>query len=330
MGFFIYKKKEMYNFVKETRTYEKKFINVSGKTAQATYEEILKLPSTSATSPATSLSLSNKPKTRSQSKIASKRNDRIPFNERIFFKAVSTNDMATLQKIEIDAKNVNQRDQYGWTALMMAACEGFIDVFEFLCQHGADINICDKKGNSALSLARLKNKTIIIEYLNNINAHKKDSDINENSYTDRSTGDVDIYCNLCNETYKESKKVEHYASTLHRFNEKDSYKFTRRFGIPDSNVGFQMMLRQGWDREKGLGPVKEGHLYPIKTTIRKPRSGLGVKQDNKAKVTHFAPFDPTAIKATRPPIQKPKTKRDLRRESAQNRRKERYLRYILS
>lgn len=316
----------MYNFVSERQKYEAKILNVNGEIARKVYEDILKTPST----------LTSTMCLRARTTPAVKKNpekvvQRLPFDEKRFFKAASTNDLTSLQKMDINSSNVNQRDQFGWTALMMAACEGSIDTFRFLHEQGADLNACDKKGNSAKSLAQLKRKTNILDVLEKIGDERWNAnDTSDEIGADEPADDAEFYCDDCDKSIKESDRIEHFVSTLHRFNQKDSYKFTRRFGIPDSNVGFQMMLRQGWDREKGLGPEQEGHLYPIKTTIRKPRSGLGVKQAAKAKVTHFAPCDPRAVKATRPPIPKAKTKRDLKREQSRNQRKERFFRNLLS
>lgn len=317
----------MFNFVRERQTYQTKILNVNGDEARETYEEILKTTSVS-TAPSTSLSVQTRSTTRAE-KIPKKNVQKLPFDEKQFFKAALTNDLNTLQRMEISVTNINQRDQFGWTALMMAACEGSLNTFQFLFEHGSDLNASDRKGNTALSLARLKHKTNILDFISNFQDKRGNVQCKRNKVKQQ-TDDIEFYCDACDKAIKESERTAHLASTLHRFNQTDSHKFTRRFGIPDSNVGFQMMLRQGWDREKGLGPEQEGHLYPVKTTIRKPRSGLGVKQMAKAKVTHFAPCDPRAVKANRPPIQKPKTKKDLKRELSRNQRKERFFRNLLS
>lgn len=128
----------------------------------------------------------------------------------------------------------------------------------------------------------------------------------------------------------------HETSTLHRFNRTNTQSSVPHFGIPESNVGFQMLVQQGWNRDSGLGAEQNGRIYPIKTTLRKPRSGLGVRQCNKPKVTHFKPFDSDAIKSSivAPPsaakIASTKTKRQIRNEQLRSQRKDRYLRKILS
>jgi ankyrin repeat protein len=51
--------------------------------------------------------------------------------------------------------DVNARERwYGRTALMVAAAEGHADVADLLIEAGADLNLLDQEGSSALSLAR--------------------------------------------------------------------------------------------------------------------------------------------------------------------------------
>lgn len=49
--------------------------------------------------------------------------------------------------------DVNARDRYGQTALMLAAHAGYVDIVEALIAHHADLNITAKFGLSALMLS---------------------------------------------------------------------------------------------------------------------------------------------------------------------------------
>lgn len=326
----------MFNFVREKGNYSNKIeaeaSDQNGNAAREEYERVLQMPSTANT--ARTHRQRTKPNI-SASSIRAKRS--IPFDEKKFFAAASNNDVAILERMCLTPENINSVDQFGWTALMMAACEGHFDVVKFLVNRGANVTIADKQENTASSLASKKNHEEILRFLD----EKADETICLSSDDDEaceSKGTVDkikretFYCEDCKCQTIESDKKSHLTSTLHRLNDQNSHKFARHFGIPPSNVGFKMLVQQGWDRESGLGPEKCGQLYPVKTTLRKSRSGLGTRQPKTAKVTHFLPFDRSAIQSTYkpPPAEVIKTKRQLKAEKIRSQRKDRYLRKLLS
>ncbi|WP_434636133.1 ankyrin repeat domain-containing protein [Sulfurimonas sp. NW7] len=84
---------------------------------------------------------------------------------------VSIFDMAiTYDKIEIvkhlieQGKKVNETTRKsGFTALMGAACYGRVEIAKLLLKHGADKNVRDLKGFSAVDFARKMNKKSILE-----------------------------------------------------------------------------------------------------------------------------------------------------------------------
>ena len=62
---------------------------------------------------------------------------------------------------------VNDVSDNGWSALMRASAYhgGHLATVQCLLKHGADINIRDKKGRSALSLATDEGNTEVKEFL---------------------------------------------------------------------------------------------------------------------------------------------------------------------
>lgn len=317
----------MLSFVKEKNSEEtaldQKNQIEEGSNVRREYENILQLPSTST---------KRRPKHFSKRK---KRPQLIDFDKNKFFKAVSSNNIDELNRMNINQHNVNVTDQLDWTALMMASCEGYLNIVKFLIQHGAQRNHFDKRNNSAITLAKKRKHDDIYEYLqrlensNQVICLSSDDEI-DNNQSKQNT----FYCDDCQSYFNETDEKSHKLSILHRFNDKNGHKFTaRHFGIPDTNVGFRMLMQQGWDRESGLGNDKNGILFPIKTTLRKTRSGLGSKQSSKARVTHFQAFDQNAIKAnpkSTSSMQIVKTKRQIRAEKRRHQRKDRRLRKLLS
>lgn len=320
----------MYRFVRakgdeQTRTIKRHKVQIGdGNTARETYEDILQMPSTSATNNKIS---SIRRRTRAQTKQI------IAFEKNHFFKAAQSNDIATLEKIDLNSTNVNVTDAFDWTALMMASYEGHLNIVKFLIRAGAIIDAEDKQNNSAITLASKQHHTDVVDLLEKTLKNQKCEIIDLSSDEDVTEPKISnpIHCDACQLTYEKSNEKDHLASTLHRFNVKESHKFTRHFGIPESNVGFRMMMRQGWNRDTGLGPDQSGIIYPIKTTLRKSRTGLGTRQPKTAKVTHFKAFDRDAIKSQyAPPIQIVTTRKQMKADKLKNQRKDRYLRRLLS
>lgn len=76
---------------------------------------------------------------------------------RLFCKAAQDGRLAVVKKAVAEGLDLNEKDQNGFTALMLAAQNGHADVVEFLVGKGADINIESKLGHTALDWAKRKN-----------------------------------------------------------------------------------------------------------------------------------------------------------------------------
>lgn len=214
---------------------------------------------------------------------------------------------------------LHQCDQFGWSPLMMAACDGVIDSFKYLLKFGANPFKSNKTGQSAYLLAKQKSHYKILNVIFNF--------ANETVLVAQSKEISPFYCELCEENFKESTKDQHQTSTLHQFN-LQHHDFPTRFGISESNRGFQLMIKQGWDRNSGLGRARKGQLFPVKTQIRDFRTGLGVNQERDSRITHFKSNDVSAIKRRLTP--KPYRRRDRERDLARDKRTERIIRNELS
>ena len=67
--------------------------------------------------------------------------------EEVLFKAVWTNDIATVRSTNTD---VNIKDALGRTPLHVAAEKGFAEIVLFLVENGAAVNVADTNGNTPL------------------------------------------------------------------------------------------------------------------------------------------------------------------------------------
>ncbi|XP_051140559.1 uncharacterized protein LOC127257987 [Andrographis paniculata] len=59
--------------------------------------------------------------------------------------------------------NINQQDEKGFSAAMFAAIEGHVDAFRLLVYAGADVKLCNKSGETALTLIRLTKRRDVFE-----------------------------------------------------------------------------------------------------------------------------------------------------------------------
>ncbi len=72
-----------------------------------------------------------------------------------FERAVRAGDVVGIEEQLASGVDVNSRDRYGQTALMVAAHNGNLDVIDTLMRHGPNLDATAKYGLSALMLAIL-------------------------------------------------------------------------------------------------------------------------------------------------------------------------------
>ncbi|XP_022190999.2 G patch domain and ankyrin repeat-containing protein 1 homolog isoform X1 [Nilaparvata lugens] len=224
---------------------------------------------------------------------------------------------------------VDSRDEFGWSALMCASCAGAENVVKLLLNCDIDVAIKDKKGNDCLSLAKSRgNKNIVklIEHhINNPKERTLDDVFVIDVDSDEAKNSGSYYCKDCKESMPTSAKPNHLTSTVHNFNAARKSGLKTSYGISESNKGFQMLLKTGWDREKGLGPEGEGHKFPPKVMLKQDRTGLGVNK-YVAKVTHNLDDVPKKRLERTNTINKRQKEKKLRKDKM----KDRELRRILS
>ncbi|XP_053329280.1 G patch domain and ankyrin repeat-containing protein 1-like [Spea bombifrons] len=195
-------------------------------------------------------------------------------------------DFKGLKRIkEIERCNINYRDGYYWTALMCAACGGRKEVVSYLLKRGAAwIGVCETQGKDALMLAQESGHHDIVRLLEeSLRSHPEER-------TPRITTPETKHCEICKTRYQEDSVETHMRSTIHLFNMKKKLPPTY-YAIPEHNVGFKMLLKEGWNRESGLGPEGTGRKFPVQTVLKRDQKGLGFQTDQKPKVTHFSAND---------------------------------------
>ena len=146
--------------------------------------------------------------------------------------------------------DINACDQFSWTALMCAAHSGQIRVVKYLLEIGAAWrNHKDSQGRTALDLARLAKHLDVEELLMSYNGHIKSKDT-KSFKEECSTEKTKFWCSICEQEFTDGKRV-HQGSTVHLFNTQRKPQRTFYY-IPEGNIGYQMMLKSGWNEDQGF------------------------------------------------------------------------------
>lgn len=213
--------------------------------------------------------------------------------------------------------DVNTKDQFQWSLLMSAAHAGHVNIVEYLLSVGAEWRgHVDRSGCDAVDLARKAGHLSIASFIGTYNDKLMDKDKSTKTHLPFSKL-TSFFCEICKQTITSAVTEQHSTSTVHQFNCQHHPNHNTNYTIPQSNRGYQMMLRGGWNPEKGLGCEQGGQKYPVKTILKWDRLGFGQLEEGtlkgKARVTHFAAFDERAVKRQPERFEKRKTvkKKDI-------------------
>ncbi len=202
--------------------------------------------------------------------------------------------------------DLNTKDMYGWSLLMSSAYAGHHDIVCFLLSKGAEWEgVCDKQGRTAVDLALMAGHRRVADEIqaypmSGINVER----VGTNEVPTASMcaeapptsqeQQLPFFCSLCSVAVRESTEEKHTHSTVHQFN-CQHHPNVHQYGIPMSNKGYKLLVKGGWDPERGLGQSSEGKQFPVKTVLKRDRLGLGADEAASARVTHFGPCDTTAV-----------------------------------
>ncbi|KAK2714386.1 G patch domain and ankyrin repeat-containing protein 1 homolog [Artemia franciscana] len=216
-----------------------------------------------------------------------------------FFKASEHDDVDTIERALNQGFYVDTKDEFGWTPLMCAICAKAENAIKILLQNGASPRHKEHSGMSVMELAREKEMTHLItnfESEHSIEQSKSEDIILEN-----------FYCNKCECEVKDQSLKAHTNSMIHLFNS-GPVSDVPSYMLPESNIGYQLMLKSGWNPNVGLGPEGKGKKVPAKTALKTSRKGLGAEK-LEPRVTHFKPYEIYKEVANNPPSTKKKNEK---------------------
>ena len=150
-----------------------------------------------------------------------------------------------------DSLDINVCDQFSWTGLMCASHNGQIHIVKYLLESGALWRSYeDSQGRTAFDLAKIAGHHDIAELLRSYSGHRKCQRI-KSSYEEHSaiTAQTKFWCSVCEQEFTDLKGT-HEGSTVHLFNIQRKPQKTFYY-IPEGNVGYQLMLKSGWNEDRG-------------------------------------------------------------------------------
>ena len=77
------------------------------------------------------------------------------FLNKVLFRASARNQLTKIKFLLKLGLDINEKNEYGYTALHYAAMNNCLEVVKFLIENGANINLCNKKGQSPLEIAHI-------------------------------------------------------------------------------------------------------------------------------------------------------------------------------
>ncbi|KAG0222974.1 G patch domain and ankyrin repeat-containing protein 1 [Actinomortierella wolfii] len=95
-----------------------------------------------------------------------------------------------------------------------------------------------------------------------------------------------IWCSTCLLKVHKDDALRHQHGTAHLLSQDSAIRPLDSLILSPNNKGFKMMLKSGWDYEKGLGAQGQGRRHPIATQLRQDRRSLGSANEPKKVVTH--------------------------------------------
>lgn len=167
--------------------------------------------------------------------------------ENTFLQHAQNGDLNELKKLLRNNNiDINAIDQYGWTAVMCASFSGNTEVVRFLLDKGALWkDVVNSNGQTALDLAKLAKQHDVCRLFESCLSV---SSRNKRKRANKAQTSV-LWCSVCEMEFTDDVK-KHQSSTVHQFNCQHKPKETY-YGIADDNPGYKLMVKSGWNEEKG-------------------------------------------------------------------------------
>ena len=262
------------------------------------------------------------------------------------FQYAENNELDLLQSSLSDGGfDVDLQDNFHWTLLMTAAYAGHMTIVEYLMEVGARWQEYSDRGMNAADLARSRGHEDVAVFIESFDCCEEEEEeeeeegaelepvseegISKNILPEHRTEKNTSYCDSCQTVLPHGLGADHHTSIVHLYSDQRHVPRVIPYEISESNRGFQMMLRSGWNPDKGLGSQRQGQRFPVKTVLKQDRLGFGLR-DRKARVTHFSAHDKEAVRSRKKEQPPAKKKTDFLKEKQREKQWERRIRTIMN
>eukprot|EP00794_Sanderia_malayensis_P009329 gene9329-10313_t len=220
------------------------------------------------------------------------------------FRFIHEGDFASFRELfESQDFSTDLRDQYNWTPLMCSTAGGHVNIVEYLLEKGATVySPIDSAGMSAWDIAVKIDNAIIIDLF--FESRVKKEKMSPHRRPLKKEEIEKEVCEMCGVEFEVGERDKHFSSTSHLFHQFKDKNLPTYYHLTADNVGYKILKDTGWSEDQGLGPHGKGVKNPVATVLKRDRAGLGLKNDQRGRVTHFKANDNEAVK--RLPIERKK------------------------
>ncbi|CAG0918653.1 unnamed protein product [Notodromas monacha] len=214
----------------------------------------------------------------------SKRLPRVQPSE--LLRAAQNGDVRRIKSCLKRGADVNAKDFFGWTPLMCAVQAGKVKAVEVIVSFGgANVHLRNNQGKTAFEIALTNGRSDLIELIvkggKGIKKQREFVSDDSGAATDGVIPRV-VSCDLCGISNIQESYMTHQTTISHQLAVQAGIPEVQLgrppFLIPESNVGYQMLVRSGWNKRSGLGKDESGRKEPIRASMKRDRKGLGSKR----------------------------------------------------
>lgn len=248
------------------------------------------------------------------------KNERITPNRRVIIKPKEYLNAAHHSKLDVvkdflekSPELLNEKDQYGWNAIMIAVAAKNNEIVRYLVENHVHndlfnkfISAKDSAGNDVYSIAKKSRNNEAIKIINEYKiGAKKPALVLNREELDKSETILNKYCSVCKLDYS---GMDHLSSISHLFNvnrsEDGEREMPYNYHLRSNNKGYQLLCKSGWENKRGLGKSEQGTIFPVKASNKYDRKGIGETSSTDHESQSKYVFDKKILKIERPKLPK--------------------------